>query len=296
MKKPLVGISIMPEPHFLKAIYPLMEDGLIDTIEWSFDTLSNNNQPDFLTLLLDAYSSEERLIGHGVYYSLFDAQWSKRQEEWLIQLKKELINRKYNHITEHFGYMSSPNFHKGFPLPVSLNNTTLHLGIDRIKRLQDASQLPIGIENLAFSFSKNDVLKQGEFIAKLIDSVDGFILLDLHNLYCQAHNFEIEMDELVKCYPLEKIKEIHLSGGSWQENIYKPSKKIRRDTHDKNVPSILLAYLPQIIAQCNYLEYVILEKLGNSFLNENDFLDYQTDFKAIKKIIEDSSSVFEKRR
>lgn len=287
MKKPSVGIAIMPENDFLKACLPLFQNEQIHVIEWSFDTIINKNaEPEWLTGLLNTFSKENKLLGHGVYYSLFDANWSKKQENWLEKLKKETVKRKYNHISEHFGFISSDDYHAGFPLPVSLNNTTLKIGIDRIKRIQDTVQLPVGIENLAFSFSKSDVEEQGVFIEKIIDSVGGFVILDLHNIYCQSHNFEIEMMDLINLYPLNNVKEIHVSGGSWQDSLYSKNKKIRRDTHNGNVPNAIFDILPNVLAKCKNIEFVIFERLGNSFKNNNDYINYQKDFLKLKNIIE----------
>lgn len=284
MKTPSIGIAIMPESNFLKACLPLFQNSEIDAIEWSFDTIQNP-EPEWLSGILNAFATENKLIGHGVYYSLFDAKWTKRQEFWLEKLKIEIQKRQYTHISEHFGFMSSQDYHAGFPLPVSLNNTTLKIGIDRIKHLQDAAQLPVGIENLAFSFSKFDIEQQGEFIAKIIDSVNGFLILDLHNIYCQSHNFEIDMHELIKFYPLSEVKEIHISGGSWQDSLYYKHKKIRRDTHDGNVPNEIFEFLPEVLEKCKNLDFVIFERLGNSFFDDLDFIQYQKDFLKIKNIV-----------
>jgi uncharacterized protein len=281
-----IGVAIMPEIDFLKASLPLFQNEEIDVIEWSFDTLiSENSESEWLSGLLDTYSNENKLLGHGVYYSLFDARWTERQENWLSKLKKETSKRKYNHISEHFGFMSSSDYHAGFPLPVSLNDLTLKIGIDRIKRIQDTVQLPIGIENLAFSFSKTDVEEQGIFIEKIINSVGGFVILDLHNIYCQSHNFGIEIIDLINLYPLNQVKEIHVSGGSWQDSLYSKNKKIRRDTHDENIPNVIFEVLPDVISKCKNLEFVIFERLGNSFKNDDDFVDYQNDFLKLKKIV-----------
>jgi len=183
MKKPQLGISLMTEPAFLEASFPLFAEGEIEILEWSFDTIQSiENEPIWLNDLLATYSNENKLIGHGVYYSLFDAHWGERQEIWINKIKKEVEKYKYNHISEHFGFMSSENYHKGVPLPIPLSDDTLNIGIDRLKRLQDAVNLPVGIENLAFSFSKKDVLEQGIFIEKMLDSVNGFLVLDLWNL------------------------------------------------------------------------------------------------------------------
>ncbi len=285
MKK--LGISLMPETDFVSAIYPLLNDESIDVVEWSFDTFFNSTTPIWLNDLLDFYSENNRLIGHGVYYSLFDAKWTERQNLWLEKLKAETSKRKYNHITEHFGFMNTENFHQGVPLPVSLNPKTLQIGKDRIQRLQNSVEVPIGIENLAFSFSKDDIKKQGEFIGKLIDDVDGFVLLDLHNLYCQSCNFEVDLWDLIKMYPLGKVREIHLSGGSWQESVYAKNKLIRRDTHDDSIPEELFIILPKVFSNCPNLEYVIIERLGNTFSSENDKMIFSNDFRRVKSLISD---------
>jgi len=296
MDKPHLGVSIMPEPDFLQAVLPLLQDGDVEAIEWSFDTIQfEKHKPKWLNRLLQEYADNNRLIGHGVYYSLFQAKWSKEQANWLKKLKKEVVRYNYRHISEHFGFMSDHvDHHKGCPFPVPLNKTILAIGIDRLQRLQDAAQLPVGVENLAFSFSKCDVEQQGEFITKLIEPINGFVILDLHNIYCQSENFGIDMMDLIDCYPLSSVKEIHISGGSWQESVYQGVKKrIRRDTHDGHVPKKIFDVLPAVLQKCKSVEFVIFEKMGNSFQKPGDFVDYRNDFNKLKNIIENTTLKFE---
>lgn len=278
---------MMPEADFVSAIMPLLQSSSVDVLEWSFDTLYDTDEPEWLGGLLDFYSQNSRLLGHGVYYSLFDARWTERQEIWLEKLKKEFTHRKYNHITEHFGFMNTENFHQGIPLPIPLHSQTLRIGKDRLRRLQDAVEVPVGVENLAFSFSLNDVKEQGEFLDKLVEDIDGFLILDLHNIYCQACNFDVDIQEIVKLYPLEKVKEVHLSGGSWQDSIY-GKKPVRRDTHDDRIPEELMNILPDVLSQCNNLSYIIIERLGHTLNTEADKQVFLDDFKKVQIIVEAS--------
>ncbi len=277
----------MAEAEFVSAILPLLQNNSIEVMEWSFDTLYHTNEPDWLRDLLDFYAENNRLIGHGVYYSLFDAKWTDRQAEWLKKLKEEVSLRKYNHITEHFGFMNTENFHQGVPLPVSLHSKTLQIGKDRLHRLQDAINIPVGIENLAFSFSIDDVKEQGIFLDKLTEDTNGFLILDLHNIYCQSCNFELGMKEIIDLYPLDKVKEIHLSGGSWQDSVY-GKKQVRRDTHDDIIPQDILSVLPSVLTQCENLEYVIIERLGHTLKTEEERDHFLDDFSKVKAIIETS--------
>lgn len=278
---------MMPEADFVASLLPLLQNDSIEVIEWSFDTFYQSKEPEWLAQLLDFYAQNGRLIGHGVYYSLFDARWTERQKMWLKQLKLEVQKRKYNHITEHFGFMNTDNFHQGVPLPVSLHSKTLQIGKDRLNRLQDAVNIPIGIENLAFSFSINDVKEQGDFIGQLVEDIDGFVILDLHNIYCQSCNFKVNIREIIELYPLDKVKEVHLSGGSWQESVYSKNK-IRRDTHDDAIPEEIFEILPLVLLKCVNLEYIIIERLGSTIKSEKEKLSFFHDFYKAKKIIDDS--------
>lgn len=278
---------MMAEADFVSAVLPLLQSNSIEVMEWSFDTLYHTHEPDWLRDLLNFYAENNRLIGHGVYYSLFDARWTERQEEWLEKLKEEVSLRKYNHITEHFGFMNTENFHQGVPLPVSLHSRTLQIGKDRLYRLQEAVNIPVGIENLAFSFSIDDVKEQGVFLDKLTEDTNGFLILDLHNIYCQACNFEIGMQEIIDLYPLDKVKEIHLSGGSWQDSAY-GKKEVRRDTHDDVIPQDILSVLPSVLTQCQNLEYMIIERLGHTLKTEEERDYFLNDFNKVKTIIETS--------
>ena len=283
--KPWVGISLMSEADFIESALPLFQNSEIDVIEWSFDTLKfNRKESEWLSALLNDYSKNGRLIGHGVRYSLLDASWGANQQKWLKQLSNTVKKYNYRHITEHFGFMTSNDFHKGAPLPVPLNKSTLSIGQDRLKRLQNAAGLNVGIENLAFVFSEDQAKEQGEFLEKLIEPINGFLILDLHNIWCQSINFNIDAHALIKSYPLHKVKEIHVSGGSWA-TVSTSKNKVRRDTHDEAVPKHVFDLLKQALPLCKNIECVIFERLGNTIITVEDKLQFVKDFRKIKKIV-----------
>jgi uncharacterized protein (UPF0276 family) len=284
---PYVGISLMPEPDFIKSALPLFQQQEIDILEWSFDVIPpGENEPEWMSLLLNDFSDQNRLIGHGVRYSLLSATWEEKQSIWLRQLAAAVKRYNYRYITEHFGFMSSDNFHKGAPLPVPLNQISLRIGRDRLKRLQATAQIPVGIENLAFAFNEKQLKEQGEFLEKLIEPVNGFLILDLHNVWCQAVNFDCDPMSIVLAHPLSKVREIHVSGGSWSGSQYTArKKKIRRDTHDEAVPGEIFKLLENVLPLCPNVEAVIFERLGNTLPSENDKLQFLTDFKTVKKTV-----------
>lgn len=263
-----------------------MEESRIEAIEWSFDALFKVKEiPSWYLELLAAFSNEKRLIGHGVFFSLFSGKWLPEQAEWLKHLKKTCEDFQFDHITEHFGFMTGKDFHHGAPLNIPYTSTTLNIGRDRLKRIYEACRCPVGLENLAFSYSLEEVKRHGDFLEQLLEPVNGFIILDLHNLYCQIHNFNIPFEEIIALYPLHKVREIHISGGSWEGSLADPSKTVRRDTHDDAVPEEVFLLLEKTIPLCPHLKYVVLEQLGNGLLTEESRLAFYNDFLRMENIV-----------
>ena len=280
---PHVGLSLMPETQFLQASMPLIEAGDVEALEWSFDTGWKNGVSDWLSNLIGVYSEAGRLTGHGVHFSLLSAEWTDRQQGWLDQFREEVTCRQYLHHTEHFGFMTAGDFHRSAPLPVPLTNSTLKLGRERFSQLAEVAPCPLGIENLALALSIDDALQQHEFLEKIVTPSNGFLLLDLHNIYCQLCNFNLSPAELLDNYPFHLVREIHVSGGSWGPTASSDSP-IRRDTHDDDVPAEVFSLLDHVLPRCPNVEAVFLERLGNT-LQEHQFEQFRKDFLTLKSIV-----------
>lgn len=276
-QRPRVGLSLMLEEDFLRAAYPLFVAGEVEVLEWSFDVgWPPAIVPQWASELIAAFGADNRLLGHGVHYSALSAGTEQQQSNWLAQLADEVRKHPYQHISEHFGFSSTQSFHQSAPLPVPLTETALALGRERLKRLAKVAQVPVGLENLAFAFCVRDVEEQGRFLEALLAPINGFLLLDLHNVYCQTINFGRTRDELLATYPLHRVRELHLSGGSW-------SASLRRDTHDGPVPPELFEWLPQVLAQCPYVEAIILERLGGTFSGAEE--SFRDDFRRLREVV-----------
>jgi uncharacterized protein len=281
------GVGCNLDQNLLQSILPLLQDEQIESLEWSFDTLFNHkNIPDWFVSLLKEFGKSGRLVGHGVFGSLFSGCWSAMQSEWLKKLEKSSKVFQFAHITEHFGFMTGQDFHKGAPLNLPMDKTVLNIGIDRLKRLQNAANCPVGIENLAVAYHLNSVKQQGNFLSELVESVNGFIILDLHNLYCQIHNFEVDFEQIIQYYPLEKVKEIHISGGSWSKSQAEKDKIIRRDTHDAAVPIFVFEILEKTLKLCPNIEFVMLEQLGIGLKDAAAQEKFRLDFIKMKLIVQ----------
>jgi uncharacterized protein len=279
---PQIGLSLMPQADFFQAAQPLLTSGAVDLVEWSFDMgWGTVTLPDWLPEILEYYSQRDRLLGHGVSYSLLSS--GRDNQHWIDCLRAECQDYRYRHISEHFGWMTAGNFEQSAPFPLPLQLETLRLGQERLQRLADVAQVPVGLENLAFAFGLQDVLEQGAFLDQLLEPVDGFLLLDLHNLYCQMYNFQQSATELLARYPLARVREIHLSGGSWSEYS---TGRVRRDTHDHAIPEPVFELLAIALQQCPFIEAIVFERLGNTVTTEPEQIRFRQDFARIQQIVQ----------
>ncbi len=284
----------MPTADFLAAAYPLLEASQVEVLEWSFDTAWNGALlPDWAEELLAFYASQNRLLGHGVFYSLLSGT-NTAQLQWLHNLARECMQKRYLHISEHYGFSQAGTFIDSTQLPVPATASTLALGLRRLELVaQTVPDIAIGVENLAFAFSAADALAQGPFLKNLLTQSGSFLVLDIHNLYCQAYNFEIDFEQLLLTYPLELVKQIHVSGGSFSsyENL-----AIRRDTHDDAVPDELFNLLAVALDRCPNVEAVILERLGGTINGADDGALFRADFIRLKTLVDNHANQSDRSR
>lgn len=285
--KPKLGLSLMPTEDFRMATEQLFAQDKVDALEFNFDQpLNGVVLAPWCQDLLDKFSSAGALIGHGVNLSLLSAQFTKRQQDWLKYTREEFKTRRYVHASEHFGFSEAGPIAQAAPLAVPMDAQSLYVGKEMLKRYADATQCPVGLENLAFAFSLDDIKKQGDFIDQLISSVDGFLLLDLHNIYCQVANFDLDALELLHSYPLSKVRELHLSGGSWSPSVSGKRLAVRRDTHDEAVPQEVFNLTALALKLCPNTQFVILERLGNTMLEPELQAEHRDDFDTIREILD----------
>lgn len=287
MPKIISTIACNLDQNILQAALPLLEKGKVGAIEWSFDALFGMAEiPDWFDAFLHEFDQKNRLIGHGVFFSLFSGKWRPEQEKWIKELENWAKHYHFDHVSEHFGFMTGPDFHAGAPISLPFNKSTLAIGQDRLRRMQAACQCPVGLENLAFSYSMEEVARHGDFLEKLVAPVNGFIILDLHNLFCQLQNFEVDFEEIMPLYPLERVREIHISGGSWDEVwLEKKKKTVRRDTHDDAVPEQVFDLLEKAIPHCKNLKFVVMEQLGTGLADEPSREQFRQDFLKMDDLV-----------
>ena len=288
---PTVAVNL--DHNILRTILPLLENGRVGAIEWSYDALfAVEKIPAYFTDLLTAFARSQRLIGHGIFFSVCSAGWREEQASYLQHLRSIGNRFPMQHVTEHFGFFTGADFHRGAPISPPFTASLLRIARDRVARLQDAAGCPVGLENLALAYHYDDVLRQYAFLEALLSPSGGFLILDLHNLFCQAHNFGVAPAELLSRYPLHLVREIHVSGGSWEPHPAAPQGRVRRDTHDAAVPPEVFQLLREVIPRCPHLQFVTLEQLGHALGGDAGPARFRADYTKIASLCEPNTGIF----
>jgi uncharacterized protein (UPF0276 family) len=293
-RPPRVGLNLFLDPSFRAAAAPLFDAGLVDALEWDIDESFGWGSgdraralPPWVDALLDLYSDDDALYGHGVWFSLLSARFAARQERWLAQLREQCARRRYRHLSEHFGFHTAAGYTRGTMFPVPLTDGAVRVGRDRLRRLADASGLRVGVENTSVALVPADAEEQGEFIGALLDGGDDFLVLDLHNLWTQCRNLGLSADAMLPRYPLARVRELHVAGGSWVTTAAEPSRgPMRLDSHDGPVPAEAFALVPPALRACPNVEVVFLEHRGARLDNDDAVAQYGEDFRALRALVE----------
>ncbi len=173
-------------------------------------------------------------------------------------------------------------------MPLPSSQSVVDCTTHAMRELATIAGVPVGLENLALAMSDADVAAQPAMLARVLDAVDGVLLLDLHNLWCQASNYDRDPRELAARYPLARVRQLHLAGGGWSESLY--GEPFRRDTHDAIVPDEVLELLAWITPRCPALETVILERLPQALADEPSRAAWRDEWSRIDEIVRRAAS------
>lgn len=276
---PRVGLNVHPDEHFGAFLPLVLADDAVDAIEWSWEL----GAAPWLAPLLALFASHEALTTHLVQYPLSGDP--ARLETMLERARVECSIHRPSFVTAHYGVTAAEGYHAIAPVPPVPSRAAALEAATRLARLRDAMQCPVGVENLGIAFSADDVRRQAEMMHAIVghDS-EHFLLLDVHNLYCQAENFGLDPAAILALYPLERVREVHVSGGSWWQPPGSTAR-FRRDTHDDAIPAEVLALLGQALAHAPNVELVFFERMGPTLATSAARDEAREDYRRVVEVV-----------
>ncbi len=258
-----------------RAFLDLVVEGvtpLVDRFEVTPETLwtVDRDAPDrfvpngyFARFLELGRAHGKRFAAHGVGWSPGSADPDRdgRRARWLDATARTHAEFGFDWWTDHLGVTDLDGENLMLPLAVPMTDAMAAHVRDGLRAM--AGVVPaVGLENSAFYYALGDPLDEPAFLAAALDGPRAHLLLDLHNLVVNADNLGFDADAWLARAPLEKVIEIHVSGGDVSEPAWLPDgRTLRLDSHDRAVPEEVWRRLAEVRPRCPNLRAVTLERM-----------------------------------
>ena len=185
---------------------------------------------------LKEYRKKHQLSLHAVGLSLGSDQ--PVNEEHLRNFKELIdIYQPFN-VSDHASWSASGNAHLNDLLPLPYTQESLDKLARNVERTQEYFGRKILVENPStyLAYQHNE-MHEDAFMNRLAEMTGCSILLDLNNIYVQAHNHGYNAWEYIETIDKRHVGEMHLAGHIEEEfeNKDGDTTTILIDTHNQHV-------------------------------------------------------------
>lgn len=258
---PELGVGII----FSSALEPLIEAhaDLVDVLEVEPQTTwietGDPESPFLVRPEVEARiaSLPGRKLVHSVGTPVGGSVRANRAQLPLLRRTVEAFDAPW--ASEHLSFNLTPDFFTGFFLPPRQTERGVEVYAAAASELREAVGVPLAIETgVNYLRPRGDEIPDGEFVRRVAERAGCGILLDLHNVYCNARNGRQSIDRFLSDLPLERVWEVHLAGGFEMDGFW-------LDAHSGSIPEPLLAVCREVIPALPNVKALVYE-LFSSFV------------------------------
>jgi len=174
------------------------------------------------------------------------------QREWPFLWYSEHLH--FQTVTDDSGRVANA----GIPLPLPATAEAAALVAQRATSIQRRFGVPFLLENPAHYLpdlpADPDIADEFGLMNRIVSLSGCGQLLDLHNLYSNAINFNFNPAAALHRIDLTRVGEIHIAGGSWHERFY-------MDAHNGRVPEPVWDLLELTLSRAPWIQAVVFEVL-----------------------------------
>lgn len=271
---PLTGKPIQPLgvgfPYFATLPSNLYQSGLVGFVEVTPETLCRQRATGTsvqIELLPDRLATAQQtcaglpVVVHGVELSIGSAHGLNNA--YLTMLDSFQKQWPFVWHSEHLGFQTiagdnDSTLEIGVPLPMPATVEAVELVAERSATILKRYDVPFLLENPAHYFSElptdPEIGNEYRFLTAFTQKSGCYLLLDLHNLYCNAVNHHFDARDVISSLPMDRVIEIHVAGGSWRDGFW-------MDAHDGRVPEPVWELLEYVLPIAPNVAGVVFELL-----------------------------------
>lgn len=189
-----------------------------------FSTLTPKQKPDFLEITPENWITTPRryqqafeqivsdypVVAHGL--SLSPGSLEEPDQKFLKQMKAFLDFYNIQHYSEHMSFSSLGGAQTYELLPLPMTEKMARFLGDKLKRLRDALQRPVILENATYYFVPYAEMNEAEFINLVLELGETTLLLDVNNVYVNSRNHHYDPQAFMDEMEMDKVSYIHMAG------------------------------------------------------------------------------------
>ena len=184
-----------------------------------------------------------QVVPHGISLSLGGAERPGRARLEHLAAVAEQVGAPL--VSEHIAFVRAGGRESGHLLPVPRTREALEILAENVAIAQDALPVPLALEHVAALLEwPGAEMDEATFVSELLERTGALLLLDLSNLYANAHNHGYDALEALARFPLDRIAYVHVGGGTFRDGVY-------HDTHAHPVVPAVLALVEELFAMAD---------------------------------------------
>lgn len=252
-RQPALGVSYEGRPReLLAALAPV-----VDVVEVLPDCLVGRDGRPRRALLddLDELAPDVALTYHGIGLSIgTTAGWN---EDYLRLLDTMFAWRAPRWHSEHLGFTTVDGSFLGTMPALPPTQEALELVIARSRTMSAAYGREFLLEHVATPLARPGEMSLASFLNTLAAETGNRLLVDLHNLECDADNGLLDLDDFVEELDWSRVGELHLAGGVWYDGRH-------LDVHSGPIADSTFDLLDIALTRATDLDLVLYEVLGEA--------------------------------
>ncbi|HJQ39545.1 MAG TPA: DUF692 family protein [Thermoanaerobaculia bacterium] len=260
---PRLGVGLMYNPALPEFLHTDLD--ALDYVEITSDMFWTDRGPgaqpryeelESWTEMLKWMRERRPVVAHNIGLSIgnagrFDLEYVAHLGEW---------QRRYGFAwqSDHLSFAEvtsadGADQHAGVAVPLPYDEDVLDLIVERVNRVQELASMPLLLENSVYFVNFRDQdMSEPQFLNALTARTGCGILLDLHNLYCNARNHGFDAFAFLDELDLTRVVEAHIAGGTEFAGMY-------TDSHSGACPEEVWRLLERLVPRAPNLRGVTFE-------------------------------------
>lgn len=266
LQVPKLGVGLAYQP----ALRPFIESRrdsfdyleVVPDVLWT--DLGRGAEPRYVNdeegmAFLERHAAGRPVVPHSIGLSIgtahrFNRAHLEQMERWLERFPAPWYS---DHLAYNLAEHGADELNAGVTIPLPRDHATLEALLPRVAEVRRRVGVPFLLENNVYFFDLPGAeMDDAGFLNALSRRSGCGLLLDLHNVYCNARNHRTDPFALLDALDLDRVVELHVAGGMEMDGFY-------LDAHSGPMPQQVWELLEYALPRCPNVGGVTFELLGS---------------------------------